>query len=111
MVVVVVLVVVVILAPESKDEQHTPLDPVGAVLSLVGLAALLYAIIEGPTKLKAAQIVCPPALRPSALILIAMLGAEGTSTLRNVYSIQRGYAEIAERLNSLGAQVEVVRGM
>ncbi|HWM18411.1 MAG TPA: MFS transporter [Ilumatobacteraceae bacterium] len=46
----VVLVVVVILAPESKDEEVTPLDPVGAVLSLVGLAALLYAIIEGPTK-------------------------------------------------------------
>ncbi len=46
----VVLVVVVVLAPESKDEQVTPLDPVGAVLSLVGLAGLLYAIIEGPTK-------------------------------------------------------------
>jgi EmrB/QacA subfamily drug resistance transporter len=46
----VVLVVVVVLAPESKDEEVTPLDPVGAVLSLVGLAALLYAIIEGPTK-------------------------------------------------------------
>ena len=46
----VVLVVVVVLAPESKDEEVTPLDPVGAVLSLVGLAELLYAIIEGPTK-------------------------------------------------------------
>ena len=46
----VVLVVVAVLAPESKDEEVTPLDPVGAVLSLVGLATLLYAIIEGPTK-------------------------------------------------------------
>ena len=36
------LVVVAVLAPESKDEQATPLDPVGAVLSLVGLASLLY---------------------------------------------------------------------
>jgi EmrB/QacA subfamily drug resistance transporter len=46
----VVLVVVVVLAPESKDEQVTPLDPLGAVLSLVGLASMLFAIIEGPTK-------------------------------------------------------------
>ncbi len=46
----VVLVVVAILAPESKDEEVTPLDPIGAVLSLVGLGTLLYAIIEGPTK-------------------------------------------------------------
>ena len=46
----VVLVVVVVLAPESRDEQVTPLDPIGAVLSIVGLAALLFAIIEGPTK-------------------------------------------------------------
>jgi MFS transporter, DHA2 family, multidrug resistance protein len=45
-----VLVVVAVLAPESKDELVTPLDPVGAVLSLIGLASLLYAIIEGPTK-------------------------------------------------------------
>jgi EmrB/QacA subfamily drug resistance transporter len=34
-------------APESRDEAHTPLDPVGAVLSLVGLSALVYAIIQG----------------------------------------------------------------
>ncbi len=66
------------------------------------------ALIEGPTQLKGAQIVCPPALRPSAIILLAMLGAEGVSTLRNVYSIRRGYAEITERLNSLGAKIEVL---
>jgi len=34
-------------APESRDETHTPLDPVGAVLSLVGLSALVFAIIQG----------------------------------------------------------------
>lgn len=45
-----VLVAVSIWAPRSKDDETTPLDPVGAVLSIVGLSALLYAIIEGPVK-------------------------------------------------------------
>lgn len=36
--------------PESKDAKATPLDPVGAVLSIAGLVALVYAIIEAPSK-------------------------------------------------------------
>ncbi|MGD9705248.1 MAG: MFS transporter [Acidimicrobiia bacterium] len=35
--------------PESKDPSSPPLDPVGAVLSIVGLGALLFGIIEGPS--------------------------------------------------------------
>ena len=34
-------------APESRDENETPLDPAGAVLSLVGLSALVFGIIQG----------------------------------------------------------------
>jgi UDP-N-acetylglucosamine 1-carboxyvinyltransferase len=64
--------------------------------------------INGPTPLKASQIVCPPALRPSMIILVAMLGATGTSILRNVYAINRGYENIAERLNSIGADVSLL---
>ena len=37
------------LVPKSKDREATPLDPVGALLSIVGLSALVYAIIEGPS--------------------------------------------------------------
>lgn len=47
---VIVLVVVAIFAPRSKDDEATPLDPVGAVLSLFGIAALLFGIIEGPER-------------------------------------------------------------
>lgn len=65
--------------------------------------------IKGPTKLKATEIVCPPALRPSVIILIGMLAAEGTSVLRNVYNINRGYEDLAERLNSIGAKIETFR--
>ena len=36
--------------PESKDPSHAQLDPVGAVLSIVSLGVLLWAIIEAPSK-------------------------------------------------------------
>lgn len=36
------------LVPESRDPESSPLDPLGAVLSISGLATLLYAIIEAP---------------------------------------------------------------
>jgi EmrB/QacA subfamily drug resistance transporter len=39
-----------ILIPESKDPGESPLDPVGAVLSICGLASLLYGIIEAPSE-------------------------------------------------------------
>ena len=64
--------------------------------------------ISGPTPLKGNQVVCPPALRPSMIILVAMLGATGTSILRNVYAINRGYENIAARLNSIGADVSLL---
>jgi MFS transporter, DHA2 family, integral membrane protein len=47
-VVALVLAAVSLLSPRSKDEGATPLDPAGALLSMVGLAALLFGIIEGP---------------------------------------------------------------
>ena len=37
------------LLPKSKDTAQTRLDPVGAGLSIVGLSAIVYAIIEGPS--------------------------------------------------------------
>jgi len=65
-------------------------------------------MIQGPTELKGNQVVCPPALRPATIVLVAMLGAKGTSILRNVYSINRGYENIAKRLNSIGADIEIL---
>ena len=38
------------LVPESKDPDATPLDPLGAGLSIVGLVALVYGIIEAPAE-------------------------------------------------------------
>jgi DHA2 family multidrug resistance protein-like MFS transporter len=46
-VVAVTAIAIAIYSPRSRDESDTPLDPRGAALSLVGLTALLFGIIEG----------------------------------------------------------------
>ncbi|MCW2845899.1 MAG: UDP-N-acetylglucosamine 1-carboxyvinyltransferase, partial [Nocardioides sp.] len=66
-------------------------------------------MIEGPTHFTGTEIVCPPALRPAVVILLAMLAAKGTSVLRSTYVIHRGYEDLAERLNLLGANIEPFR--
>ena len=43
------------------------------------------------------------------LILLAMLASKGTSVLRSTYVIHRGYEDLAERLNELGANIETFR--
>jgi len=65
--------------------------------------------VDGPTHWSAAEVMCPPALRPAVVLLLAMLAAPGTSVLRNVYVIDRGYEDLAARLSSLGAQIEPFR--
>jgi UDP-N-acetylglucosamine 1-carboxyvinyltransferase len=65
--------------------------------------------VDGPTHWSAAEVLCPPALRPAVVILLAMLAAKGTSVLRNVYVIDRGYEDLAARLNTLGAQIQPFR--
>ncbi len=93
--------------PYEKRAIYTKdIDKLGANTNLVDPHRLY---ITGPTKLKAAEIICPPALRPAAILLIGMLAAEGTSTLRNIYSINRGYEDIVGRLNSLGAHISILR--
>jgi UDP-N-acetylglucosamine 1-carboxyvinyltransferase len=90
---------------ENRAIYFTELTKLNAQIELVDPHRVY---ITGPTKWKPADIVAPPALRPSVVILLAMLAAPGESILRDVYSINRGYEELAERLNSLGANVEVV---
>jgi UDP-N-acetylglucosamine 1-carboxyvinyltransferase len=93
--------------PYEKRSIYTQdIEKLGANVNLVDPHRLF---VTGPTKLKAAEVVCPPALRPAAIILIGMLSAEGVSTLRNIYSINRGYEDLVSRLNSLGANIRILR--
>lgn len=83
-------------------------------MALQGLGATMQqldphrVVVSGPTALHAAELDAPPALRPATLLLIGMLAAPGQSLLRNVYPINRGYENLHERLNILGAQIEAV---
>ncbi len=92
---------------ENRAIYLTELNRLGADITLADPHRLY---INGGTTLKPAQVVCPPALRPSMVILISMLGASGKSILRNVYMINRGYEEIAQRLNSIGADIRIIKG-
>jgi len=90
---------------EKRALYFTELDKLGAETILADPHRIY---IEGPTPLKPAEIVAPPALRPAVILLVAMLGAPGRSLLRNVYPICRGYEDIAGKLRSLGADVREV---
>ncbi len=65
--------------------------------------------ITGPTRWKPAEVIAPSALRPSVVVMLGMLAAPGRSTLRDVYSINRGYEDFANRLNILGADIVTIR--
>ena len=90
---------------ENRAIYFTELSKLNAHIELVDPHRVY---ISGPTNWKPADVIAPPALRPSVVVFLAMLAAPGQSTLRDVYSINRGYEDLAQRLNRLGAQVEVI---
>ena len=91
---------------ENRAIYLTELNKLGAQVKLLDPHRVL---IEGPTHFSGAEIVCPPALRPAVVLLIAMLASKGRSVLRSTYVIHRGYEDLAERLNELGANIETFR--
>ena len=91
---------------ENRAIYLTELTKLGASVKLLDPHRVM---IEGPTHWSGAEIVCPPALRPAVVILLAMMASKGTSVLRSVYVINRGYEDLAERLNSLAASIETFR--
>ncbi len=91
---------------ENRAIYLTELTKLGAAVQLLDPHRVL---VEGPTRWSGAEIICPPALRPAVVVLLAMLAAKGTSVLRHVYVINRGYEELAERLSELGAEITTFR--
>ncbi|MGZ4447739.1 MAG: helix-turn-helix domain-containing protein [Nocardioides sp.] len=91
---------------ENRAIYLTELNKLGGQVKLLDPHRVM---IEGPTHFTGTEIVCPPALRPAVVILLAMLASKGTSVLRSTYVIHRGYEDLAERLNLLGANIEPFR--
>lgn len=60
--------------------------------------------ITGPTPLQGCDVVATD-LRGGAAMVIAALIAEGTTTIREIYHIDRGYEGIDEKLKKLGVEI------
>jgi UDP-N-acetylglucosamine 1-carboxyvinyltransferase len=64
-------------------------------------------IVNGPTRLYGEKLESPD-IRAGMAMLLAALAADGTSTIRNVGQIDRGYERVDEKLRLLGAKIERV---
>ncbi|MGH7157272.1 MAG: helix-turn-helix domain-containing protein [Candidatus Saccharimonadales bacterium] len=90
---------------EDRALMYTEMKKIGVNLELADPHRIF---IDGPTRWRATDLVAPSGLRPAVILLIGMLAPAGISMLRNVYTINRGYEDLADRLNSLGAHITVV---
>jgi len=91
---------------ENRAIYFAELNKLGAKVTLMDPHRVL---IEGPKKLKGVTMTSPPALRPGAIILVAMLAAKGKSILKDVYHIERGYENLVERLQKIGVDIKRIK--
>ncbi len=64
-------------------------------------------LIQGPSKLHGEmERITSPDIRAGMSLLLAALCAEGTTVIRNVAQIDRGYQDVDGKLRSLGAKIE-----
>ncbi len=89
---------------EDRAIYSMELKKMGANISLIDTHRVY---VEGPSKFKATELMAPAALRPAVNVLICMLAASGKSILRNIYMIDRGYENLYETLNQVGADIKV----
>ncbi|HEY9593299.1 MAG TPA: UDP-N-acetylglucosamine 1-carboxyvinyltransferase [Spirochaetia bacterium] len=77
---------------------------------LIGMGAKIIlcdphrAVVNGPSRLNGSELVSPD-VRAGMAMLIAAMCAHGKSTIQNVYQIERGYENLTQRLQSLGAHI------
>jgi UDP-N-acetylglucosamine 1-carboxyvinyltransferase len=64
-------------------------------------------IVSGPTTLRG-RVLDSRDIRSGMALVAAALAAEGQSTVLEIETVERGYAQLVERLTSLGAQVQRV---
>lgn len=80
---------------------------------LVGMGAQIVlcdphrCIVQGPTRLYPEKMESPD-IRAGMSLLLAALSAPGTSQIRNVGQIDRGYEKVDEKLAQLGAHIQRV---
>lgn len=81
---------------------------------LVGMGARIIlcdpyrCVVQGPTQLYGERLESPD-IRAGMALLLAALAAKGTSTIRNINQIDRGYEDVDGKLRALGAKIQRVR--
>ena len=88
---------------ENRFNNVKYLNQMGANINIEGKKIF----ISGPTKLKGATVEATD-LRAGACMVLAGLVAHGTTTITNVEHILRGYENIVEKLESIGAKIELL---
>ncbi len=77
---------------------------------LVGMGARIIlcdpyrCLVQGPTPLYSEKLESPD-IRAGMALLLAALAAKGTSKIRNIIQIERGYEKVDEKLKALGARI------
>ncbi|MCI9320689.1 MAG: UDP-N-acetylglucosamine 1-carboxyvinyltransferase [Lachnospiraceae bacterium] len=89
---------------ENRFKYVDELTRMGASIKVEGTTA----IIDGVERYTGASISAPD-LRAGSALVVAALAAEGTSTVDEIKYIQRGYEDFHLKLQSLGAQIELVQ--
>lgn len=86
---------------DNRYRQVSELRRMGANIRVEGKVA----IIEGVPELYGAEVMATD-LRGGASLVVAALGAEGTTYIDNIFHIDRGYEEIETCLKDLGAKIK-----
>ncbi len=89
---------------EKRFAHIGDLKRMGADIKVEGHSA----IIKGVKKLSAAPVMASD-LRGGAALVLAGLVAEGITELSRIYHLDRGYVNLEEKLNSLGADIKRVK--
>lgn len=88
---------------ESRFMHVSELARLGADIAIEGSSA----IVRGGRPLSGAPVMASD-LRASAALVVAGLVARGTTQVKRVYHLDRGYERIDEKLKRLGARIERV---
>jgi UDP-N-acetylglucosamine 1-carboxyvinyltransferase len=89
---------------ENRFQHVNQLAKMGAGITVEGR---LHAVVHGPCRLRGTDVKIPD-IRSGAALVIAAMCAEGESLLRNSWHVERGYEDMAGKLASVGAKIELV---
>ena len=90
---------------ENRFKNTYDLNRMGAITNIITLNKLE---IKGPRKLKGTNVIATD-LRGGASLLIAGLIAEGETQIDSCEYILRGYGNVVEKLQSIGADVKIIK--